>query len=183
GQIRSLRNQSDLTPPFARTQRYFNSFIPQTCRHWNNIPFSLKNVYSVESFKYNYKKMFFPKRILGSEVGDRKLNIFHTRFRLGFTTLNHDLFIRSIKESPYCRCGQVSETYRHYFLECTQYNDERDILLHDLNVNYGLDLNDTDTTSFLNILIYGFDSVDKMKYNVNLFLSVQNYILGTGRFV
>jgi hypothetical protein len=65
-------------------------------------------------------------------LGDRALNIAHARFRLNFTSLSHDLHLRTILPSPTCRCDNTShDTYAHVFLSCRLYANKRNKLFLD----------------------------------------------------
>ena len=47
----SLRNPENYQQIPARTQSYGNSFLPSTIAAWNNLPCSIKNADSLNSFK------------------------------------------------------------------------------------------------------------------------------------
>ena len=49
--------------------------------------------------------------------GDRKSQILHTRLRLKCSSLNNNLFLKNIVDSPICVCGE-SESNHHYLYEC-----------------------------------------------------------------
>ena len=40
------------------------------------------------------------------------------------SSLNHDLFVKHITDSPLCRCGEIENT-GHYFLSCHLYHNQR----------------------------------------------------------
>ena len=73
-------------------------------------------------------------------IGERKLQVIHTRIRNKFSSLNHDLFRKSIVDSPLCACGEI-ETSEHFFLNCTNI---RNILFNSLsdigNIDIDIDL-------------------------------------------
>ena len=46
-----LRNATDLRTLYARSQLYYNSFLPSTIRDWNNLPIETRNLTSIASFK------------------------------------------------------------------------------------------------------------------------------------
>ena len=48
----NFRNETNLQTIPARSQQYFNPFLPSTTRIWNSLPDDTKNSPSVESFKH-----------------------------------------------------------------------------------------------------------------------------------
>jgi hypothetical protein len=176
----SLRNRDRLAPPFCKTERYLNSFIPSSCKLWLNIAESIRGARSVNAFKYHYKAHYFNKIIPDIDRGERRSNFLHARFRLGFTTLNSDLFQRSRIDSPICRCRYGPETYGHFFSHCSLYNNQREILMrHQSDLTKPNLMTDL---QLLNLILYGFDNIDTIKHNSALFLLVQQYIESTKRF-
>ena len=109
----SLRNSNDLQTIDARTTLYYNSFLPSTVRAWNNVNDEAKQSNSVNTFKcfLNKDKTRIPKHFY---VGSRKAEVLHTRLRTNCSSLNLDLFLKNISDSPLCRCGSV-ENAQHYF--------------------------------------------------------------------
>ena len=47
-----------LKQPFARTNSFFYSFIPNSISHWNSLPNEVKLAPSLSSFKHYYKLYF-----------------------------------------------------------------------------------------------------------------------------
>ena len=119
----NLGNANDVQTINARTALYFNSFLPSVIRQWNNIPDNDKYVDSVESFKrqISRNKTTVPKYFY---TVSRKLQILHTRLRTGCSSLNYDLFVKSISDTPLCSCrsGDV-ENAEQFFLSCNFYRD------------------------------------------------------------
>ena len=109
----SLRNSNDLQTIDARTTLYYNSFLPSTVRAWNNVHDEAKQSDSLNTFKYclNKNKTRIPKHFY---VGSRKAQVLHTRLRTNCSSLNLDLFLRNISDSPLCQCGSI-ENAQHYF--------------------------------------------------------------------
>ena len=87
----NLRNANDV-------QTINNSFLPSVIREKSNIPDNDKYVDSVDSFKWQISrnKTLFPKYFY---TGSRKLQISHTRLRTGCSSLNYDLFVKSISDT------------------------------------------------------------------------------------
>ena len=139
---------------------------------------------SLATFKTKYKKLYFKCPPTNYNFGNRIPNIFHTRFRVNFTTLRGDLYLRSLVDSPTCSCGRECESYSHYFLRCPRYTHARQLLYNDLDVlavQCGLNIRDLNEDILINHLLYGFEFEFK-RFNRTLFLAIQKYILLTDRF-
>ena len=57
-------------------------------------------------------------------VGERQTQIFQTRLRTKSSSLNYDIFLRNLTDSPFCRCGSIENT-EHYLLQCRPYQQPR----------------------------------------------------------
>ena len=129
-----------------------------------------KQIGSLVTFKafLNRDKKKVPKYYT---IGKRKLQILHTRLRTYCSSLNSDLFRKSMTESPACSCGTVENAY-HFFFVCNRYNIERRTLMDSL-----LDVPNLN----LRKLLYGDE---KLSYpiNVRIFSEVQRFIEKSKRF-
>ena len=102
----NLRNSNNIQKVPARSNYYYNSFLPSTIRDWNSLPLDTRNSEFLASFKRKLNsritRTFVPKYYY---TGNRKLQVLHTRLRTNCSSLNHDLFLKNITDSPLCRCG------------------------------------------------------------------------------
>ena len=168
----NLRNANDVQTINARTALYFNSFLPSVIREWNTLSENNKYVDSINSFKrqISRNKTAVPKYIY---TGSRKLQILHTRLRTGCSSLNHDLFAKSISDTPLCSCrsGDV-ENAEHFFLSCNFYRDHR-IELYRIVSQY--------CNASLHVFLHGDES---LPYETNqvIFEAVYKYIQNSKRF-
>ncbi|MEW8547864.1 MAG: reverse transcriptase family protein, partial [Candidatus Thiodiazotropha sp.] len=166
----NLRNANDLQTVDARTQQYYQSFLPSTTRDWNNLCTEAKQSDSVNSFKryLNKDKTLVPFHFY---IGSRHSQILHTRLRTNCSSLNLDLFLKNITESPLCRCGSI-ENAQHFFFHCRYYEAQRRDLLNAVS----LYMNPS-----LNLLLYGDLS---LPYETNkiIFENVHKFITNTHRF-
>ena len=117
----NLRNSNDLQTIRAKTSLYYNSFLPSTLRQWNNLSIETRQLNSLNSFKCFLKedKRTVPKYYF---YWVRKAQILHTRLRTGCTSLNLDLFMKNITDSPMCQCGSI-ETHSISFFTATFIKD------------------------------------------------------------
>ena len=166
----SLRNADNLPSIHARTNLYFQSFLPSFVRKWNDLSDEAKRSSSVISFKnyLNHNRMSVLKYFY---TGNRKTQILHTRLRIKCSSLNSDLYSKNITESPFCRCRQV-ENPHHYLLCCPFYTAQRNELLNAVSEYQ---------TISLNLLLFGDASLPYIT-NVLKFEKVQKYISDTKRF-
>ena len=109
----NLRNANNIRMVEARTNLYYQSFLPSVVRDWNSLDDEDRPSASVSSFKnrLNRHRMTIPKYYY---VGDRKLQVLHTRLRTKCSSLNYDLFLKNVAESLLCNCGSI-ESAQHYF--------------------------------------------------------------------
>ena len=168
----NLRNANDVQTINARTALYFNSFLPSVIREWNTLSENAKYVDSIDSFKrqISRNKTAVPKYFY---TGRRKLQILHTRLWTGCSSLNHDLFVKSISDTPLCsfRSGDV-ENAKHFFLSCNFYRDNR-IELFRIVSQY--------CNASLHVFLHGDES---LPYETNqvIFEAVYKYIQNSKRF-
>ena len=105
---------------------YYNSFLPSTVRAWNNVNDEAKQSNSVNTFKcfLNKDKTRIPKHFY---VGSRKAQVLHTRLRTNCSSLNLDLFLKNISDSPLCRCGSVYRECPTLFFSLQVYLDPNEM--------------------------------------------------------
>ena len=102
----NLRNSNDFQTIDARTNQYYNSFLPSSVRARNNLSVEAKQCESVNSFKclLQKEKKQFPSIII---QGCRRGQILLTRLCTNCSLLNFDLFVKNISNSPLCLCGSI----------------------------------------------------------------------------
>ncbi|MES9994044.1 MAG: reverse transcriptase family protein [Candidatus Thiodiazotropha sp.] len=166
----NLRNSNDLQTIAARTNQYYYSFLPSSIRAWNTLPDEAKQTDSLNAFKQFLKKdnRTVPKYYYS---GSRKAQILHTRLRTNCSSLNLDLFLKNISDSPLCTCGSI-ENAQHFFFHCGYFQNQRNLLLNAISAYQ---------TPSLNLLLYGDMSLS-LETNINIFIHVQKFILDTNRF-
>ena len=101
----------------------------------------------------------------------RKARILHTRLQTNCSSLNLDLFLKGITDSPMWRCGSI-ENSQHFFFHCPYYQQQRNTLL---NVVF------TYHRPTLDLLLYGESS---LSYDVNMiiFENIHRFIWNCKRF-
>ncbi len=163
-----LRNADDIPHIPCRTQMYNNSFLPSAIREWNTLPAEIRNSPSLSIFKYRMNKSTSKSTQLFN-IGNRKDQILHARLRLACSSLNYDLYRKSIVDSPLCSCGS-QETVNHYLTVCTNYELQRQQYLAGL-----------DCPVIADNLLNGNEHLS-LEQNKHVFLQVHKYITATRRF-
>ena len=163
----NLRNAQDYLPVITHTSLYNRSFLPSVIREWNMLPQSIKDSETLSIFKSRLQPQIKSPRYFN--YGNRKSQILHARLRLGCSTLNDDLYRRSLTNSPLCSCG-LQETAYHFIFACPKYTEQR--VAHLSNLPCQLTLNN---------ILFGCPSLT-VQQNEYIFESVFKYIISTKRF-
>ena len=168
-----LRNTQNIDIPRTRINAYTNSFFPSAARLWNELCNTLKNLPSVESFKYMHSSKL-PKPNPLFYYGGRLEAAIHARLRINNSPLRAHLCNHlNVIDSPLCPCGSgQNETPKHYFFECQLYDQQRRALKSNL---LPLVINRVDH------LLFGVPGTDHLD-NIQLFEAVHQFIRDTMRF-
>ena len=166
----NLRNSIDLQTIITNTTLYYNFFLPSTLKEWNTLPTEVRQLPTHNSLKYRLSqgKRKVPKHYY---YGARKAQILHTRLRTGYSSLNLDVFLKNITDSPLCRYGSIENT-QHYLFHCRFYKALHILLLNSVKICQ---------TPSLNLLLYGDSTLSQMTNNL-IFEHVHTFILETERF-
>ena len=90
----NLRNAEDIQTIHARTNIYFNSFLPATIRDWNSLHLHVRQSDSILVFKKHLNSNLIPTPKFYN-AGTRLGQILHTRLRLECSSLNSHLHARN----------------------------------------------------------------------------------------
>ena len=118
------RRGQDISLPMARTELCRMSFRSQCVRDWNKLPDSTRTAESKLKFKAILQKKPSPPDYYGIEL-KRISSINLARLRCGNANLNYNLFLRNLRDTPTCECGDGDETIAHYLLHCQCFNRAR----------------------------------------------------------
>ena len=167
----SLRDVSSIRNVSVRTELRKKSFLYSTIELWNNLCEQTRNAITLSSFIDKISSSLKKPQLYYNCMYSRKAQVYHSRLRMGCSSLNYHLFVNHCLEDPKCQCGASCETPKHYFFECASYEQERSKLF---DVFQGNNL----TTE---ILLYGNNECSNEE-NQFLFKHVQRYIDETNRF-
>ncbi|MCW4344426.1 MAG: reverse transcriptase domain-containing protein [Candidatus Thiodiazotropha endolucinida] len=166
----NLRNSNNIRTVNTRTSQYYQSFLPSTIRSWNDLPAEVQQYNTLSSFRnhLNKDKAYVPQYFY---TGSRKAQILHTRLRTHCSSLNLDLFMKNITDSPLCSCGSIEDA-QHFFFHCHKYQAQRNVLLNSISLIQA---------PSLHLLLQG-DLALALETNKMIFETVQKFILETKRF-
>ena len=113
----------------ARTNKYYNSFIPSSIRLWNSLDIAVKQSDTLASFKAKLCQQTKPQKMSYYCHGPRSLNVALTRLCVNCAPLNSYLHKIGVLDSSACKCGFPNETVLHYICYCPLYATQREELV------------------------------------------------------
>ena len=108
-------------------------------------------------------KILLCRRVTNSNIS--------TRLRTKSSSLNYDIFLRNLNDSPFCRCGSIENT-EHYLLQCRLYQQSRVEMPNSVSQLCHVTLD---------VLLSG-DSSFSIDINSKIFSIVQKFIKDSKRF-
>ena len=165
-----LRNSEQYQTIDAKSQLYYNSFLPSTIREWNTLGNTVQSCPSVSSFK---KKMSTRQPVPNYYylTGSRNEQILHARIRTNCSSLHYTLFSKNIIQDKFCTCGEI-EDVQHFLFSCARFTAQRQIMLEKVQRH---------CVPTLNVLLYGERSLNS-NTNCIIFKAVQEIITHSKRF-
>ena len=84
-----LRSRENFTQFSCKTSRFQKSFFPSAITGWNSLDLDVRNSVSLPTFKAKLRSTLFPHSYnkLFDFSFSRRASIYHTRLRLGFSSL------------------------------------------------------------------------------------------------
>jgi hypothetical protein len=184
----NLRRAANIAAPPGTKQGYVNSFFPSTIRQWNQLDHSIKQSPSIDSFKYQLKKVKCLKKnkLYPKFSGAKAIN--HTRLRLGLSGLKAHRHAYNHIPQPNCDlCGARREDSMHFLLQCPVFAVPRTIMMYEIRDLYLTKHIEFDLTrtivkkELVNYLLQGDNRLSEVE-NVSLFSIVQSFIASSKRF-
>ena len=141
-------------------------------RQWNSLSKETRNASSVSAFKSRLdQNVIVPEIPKYFYIGDRRLQMLHTRLRTNCSSLNQDIFRTNISDISQCTCGST-ETADHFLLSCPLYHGQRQEPFQVISLICPISFN---------VLLFGNSTVC-YENNVKNFEAVHNYIKQSKRF-
>ena len=121
----NLQNSHNISQTTNRLSISQQSFFPSTTKLWNLLDLRIRQLSTFESFKYKLKQHYYKNDKPPSycNIGNRYLNILHTRIRNNCSALHNDLFHANLIHSPSCSCGYSTENAEHFLLYCKMHKE------------------------------------------------------------
>ncbi|MCG8095193.1 MAG: hypothetical protein JAZ17_16505 [Candidatus Thiodiazotropha endolucinida] len=169
-----LRNSSNVTVPYTRTEISKKSCIPSSISLWNSLDDNVRSAGSVSAFKQQLKK----HASRNSKVpvyfisGERFPSVMHARIRNKCSNLKGDLYLNHLSPTQCCSCSDVVEDAEHFFFNCPNFLTERVMMFQTTRTFHPLSLNK---------ILFGDISLTDSE-NKLIFNAVQKFIKDTKRF-
>ena len=169
---------------FCRTDKYLNSFFPDSVIAWNGIGPLLRGAISLSIFKKNILKSIRPvnKSLFNIHNPNGISRIF--QLRVGLSPLKSHKKSHGFHNTPddLCACLLNAETTQHFLLKCPNYNEHRHHLFQILNpIMLANDINQLQDRELVRLVLYGHE---KFSFHENQILlkATMNFLVNTSRF-
>ena len=177
------RSSNVLRPIYCRTERYQNSFFPNSVNSWNGIGPELRGAVSLSTFKNNIIKIIRPEKRSLFSIYDPGGTSWIFQLRVGLSPLKSHKKAHNFRDTSDDRCiCMKEESTEHFLLKCPIYIEQRQKLFQTLDpilMSSNLhQLSDKETTR---LLLYGHQ---KLSFGVNQIILKEtiNFIRETSRF-
>ena len=160
------RSSNVLRPILCRTERYQNSFFPNSVNSWNGIGPELRGATSLSIFKTNILKIIRPEKKSMFSIHDSNGISWIFQLRVGLSPLKCHKKAHNFMDTPDDRCiCLMEETTQHFLLKCLIYNEQRRKLFQTLNpILITKDLHLINDKDMNRLLLYGHES---LSFSVN----------------
>ena len=184
GHLFGYRYSNVLDNIFCRTNKYQNSFYPDTVNLWNDLGPHLREVESLSIFKKKLMKLYRPTKKTLFDIHDPNGIKWIFQLRVGLSPLKRHKKNHNFLDTPNdtCDCALNVETSQHYLLHCSMFIDHRNELFQTVNpiiMGYGLPF--LDDKALLHLLLYGNESFTLLE-NQSILKATMNFIKKTSRF-
>ena len=177
---------NDLYEFSCRTQRFRNSFYPDSVICWNKLNPDIRKIDTLKKFKESILKEIkpLPKSIFNLHDPNGVKYIY--QLRVGLSPLREHKYRHNFLDTPcdLCSCGTGVESTEHFLLKCPSFMEPRKDLLQITNLLVEpkiQSLHTLDNTCLTEILLYGHKSLNPSQ-NKSLLSATIDYICKTERF-
>ena len=178
GHLFGYRYTNVLDTIFCRTDRYQNSFFPDSVILWNVLGPELRGAESLSIFKKNILKLYRPvkKSIFNIHNPNGIKWIF--QLRVGLSPLKSHKKNHNFQDTPTdtCQCTMDAETTRHFLLKCPIYDEYRDDLHQTLNpILMANNMHNLNDNNLERLLLYGHEKF-KLHENQSILKATIHFI-------
>ncbi len=171
---------------FSKKNKFYNSFCLKMIRLWNTLSneIRLKETYSDFLECMHKKFQIHQYKKINLFHYDTEIDMIYMKLRFQCSKLNADQFKFHFVDSPKCsQCNKnKQETIHHYFMDCTKYDTQRQILKNNITTMHQKFIKLTNKQLIQIIQGLRDDEVESYTYK-NIYQYIKLYIVTTGRFV
>ena len=185
GHLFGDRQTNVINTIFCRTDRFQNSFYPNSIVLWNELGPELRGLDSLSLFKSSILKLYRPKVKSVFDILDPTGLKWIFQLRVGLSPLKSHKKSHKFLDTPddICSCTIDAETTEHYFLYCPHFNEQRRLLFQTINplllANNTRFLEDKD---LIHLLLYGYEDINLESNKIIIKLNI-NFIRVSSRFL
>jgi len=176
------RSENVLNNIRCNTDRYSDSFYPNSIKSWNDIGPELRNSPNILSFKKSILSLIRP---LSKSI----FNIYNPpviktlfQLRVGLSPLHDHKMRHNFKDTPSSKCIECKQTENceHFFLHCTRFVEARKSFFNSILAIYPNFVNLIQKDK-VNLFLYGDKSLS-FDINKSLIKATLNFFIDTERF-
>ena len=183
GNLFGYRLNNVIRPLAYRTERYRNSFYPDSVISWNGIGPELRGAESLSIFKKNILKIIRPVKRNIFKIHNPNGIRWIFQLRVGLSPLKSHKRRHNFQDTPddECVCGNA-ETTQHFLLKCPIYNVQRLNVFQTVNpILLANDLQNLNDREMVRLLLYGHEKLP-LNANQSILKATINFIEMTARF-
>ncbi len=179
------RNIGKLKVIFLKKNKFYNSFYLKMIRLWNTLQNDIRLMNNCSDFLDCMHKRFqvhqYKKHNLFNY--DTEIDNIYLKLRLQCSKLNADQFkFNFINNSKCLQCQKnKEETIHHYFMDCTKYNNHRQILKNNISSLHEKFMKLTNKQIIQIIQGTRDNDIEDYIYK-NIYQYIKLYVVTTGRF-
>ena len=184
GHLFGDRYTNVLNTLFCRTDRFLNSFFPDSIHMWNDLGPELRGAESLSVFKQRLLKLYRPLKKSLFDIYDTFGIKYIFQLRVGLSPLKSHKKSHNFQDTPddTCHCTLTAETSQHYLLHCPMYNELRRELFQKINpILMDNNMRFLDDKNLVRLLLYGHDKFT-LQSNQSILKATINFIQRTSRF-
>ncbi len=179
------RNVGKLKIIFSKKNKFYNSYYLKMIRLWNMLPNIVRQINSYPEFLENMHKRYciHEYKITNLFHYDTEIDNIYLKLRFQCSKLNADKFKFNLTQNPKCMiCNKnKQETIHHYFMDCTAYCQQRQVLKNNIQQMHTKLQNLTNRK--LIQIIQGDKSIEiSDNIYINIYQFIKLHIVTTGRF-
>ena len=169
---------------FCRTDRFQNSFFPNSVNMWNELGPELRGAASLSIFKKSILKIYRPVKKTLFDIYDSNGTKWIFQLRVGLSPLKSHKKSHNFQDTPndMCDCNLYFETSNHYLLHCPIFVEQRRELFLTLNpILLANNMRFLDDNNMVRLLLYGHDKLALLS-NQTILKATIKFIRKTSRF-